>query len=160
MHSRRVGMITMIALGGTIPPYIGIRSDHRTIPYQDQASTSSFLRIRSYVAQCLASRGNPIMERMVIAGFSAKNSSRKGVYRNRNRLNLSTPFVEKLGISFPSPCSFYPVLLPPEILIVLQDGPVLYHGSGRTGRILKIQCLDLGSLLHHALSPSIPPVWP
>ncbi|CRL27053.1 unnamed protein product [Penicillium camemberti] len=25
MHARRVGMITMIALGETIPPYIGIR---------------------------------------------------------------------------------------------------------------------------------------
>lgn len=99
------------------------------------------------------------MEWMVIAGFSAKNSSRKGVYRNRNQLNFN-PLCGEFGISFPSPCSFYPVLSPPEILIVLQNGSVPYHSSRRTGRILKILCLDLGSLLHHALSPSIPPVWP
>lgn len=99
------------------------------------------------------------MEWMVIAGFSAKNSSRKGVYRNRNQLNLN-PLYGELGISFPSPCSSYPVLSPPEILIVLQNGSVPYHSSRRTGHILKIQCLDLGSLLHLALSPSIPPVWP
>lgn len=101
------------------------------------------------------------MERMVIAGFNAKHSSRKGVYRNRKSIEPSlNPLCGELGISFPSPCSFYPVLSPPEILIVLQDRSVPYHSSRRTGRILKIQCLDLGSLLHHALSPSIPPVWP
>lgn len=84
----------------------------------------------------------------------------RGCIEIENPLNLSNPLCGELGISFPSPCSFYPVLSPPEILIVLQDGSVPYHSSRRTGRILKIQWLDLGSLLHHALAPSIPPVWP
>lgn len=83
-----------------------------------------------------------------------------GCYRNRNQIEALNPLCGELGISFPSPCSFYPVLSPPEILVVLQDGSIAYHSSRRTGRILKIQCLDLGSLLHHTLSPSIPPVWP
>lgn len=102
------------------------------------------------------------MERMVIAGFNAKHSSRKGVYRNRNPLNLSQPPLWRTRHFFSISLLFLPrivILSPPEILIVLQDRSVPYHSPRRTGRILKIQCLDLGSLLHHALSPSIPPVW-
>lgn len=93
-------------------------------------------------------------------GLVPRALQERGCYRNRIKsliLNLN-PLCGELGISSPSPCSFYPVLSPPEIFVVLQTGSIP-HSSSRTGRILKIQCLDLGSLLHHALSPSIPPVW-
>ena len=75
-------------------------------------------------------------------GFRTAVSSRKGVFIEIESVNLN-PLCGELGISFPSPCSFYPVLSPPEILNVLHTGSIP-HTSSRTGRILKIKCLDLG----------------
>lgn len=77
-----------------------------------------------------------------------------------NRIIQPEPPLWRLGIIiFPLlPCSFYPVLSPRKYPLFFGTAP--YHSSRRTGRILKIQCLDLGSLLHHAPSPSIPPVRP
>ncbi|KAJ5285455.1 hypothetical protein N7534_004412 [Penicillium rubens] len=62
MQAHGVGMITMIALGKAIPPYIAFDNRH----YRYQASMNSFLGIRYLSHSAWRREWNPITERMVI----------------------------------------------------------------------------------------------